>query len=53
MYSLLHYIQAEFVMIKLRVISKDAPQEDIADGVSGQCTCTKALFFLLFFAFSY
>ncbi|XP_034219638.1 probable ubiquitin-like-specific protease 2B [Prunus dulcis] len=27
--------KAEFVMIKLRVISKDAPQEDIADGVSG------------------
>ncbi|CAB4313554.1 unnamed protein product [Prunus armeniaca] len=27
--------KAEFVMIKLRVISKDAPQEDTADGVSG------------------
>lgn len=46
------YIQAEFVMIKLRVLSKDAARDDDALGTSGQCTCTNYPLFYLVFACS-
>ena len=53
MYSLLYFIQVEFVMIKLRVVSKDATEDDSAPNTSGQCTFINKLFSFCWFLHSF